>query len=230
MLPAVSSDTARAAAAAAAVMLVEPGMTIGLGSGRAVWSVIELLGQLPPDGRPRAAFASERTRELARDAGIEEVFLDGETRLALAMDGADEVGPRLGLIKGGGAALLREKIVVEAAERFVVVAETAKRVERLGEHCRLPVEVVRFGWRDTRRRVLELVPAADLRTSGRGDPVVTDEGHHLLDCEIPAGGEPGDLARTLKQTVGVVEHGLFLSMANIALLGTPEGGVERLEP
>src|SRR5205823_14733379 len=91
MLPAVSSDTARAAAAAAAVTLVEPGMTIGLGSGRAVWSVIELLGQLPPDERPRAAFASERTRELARDAGLEEGFLDGETRLALAMDGADEV-------------------------------------------------------------------------------------------------------------------------------------------
>ena len=144
MLPAVSSDAARAAAAAAAVTLVEPGMAIGLGSGRAVWKVIELLGQLPPDARPRAAFASEHTRELARDAGIEEVLLDGETRLALAVDGADEVGPRLGLIKGGGAALLREKIVVEAAERFVVVAETAKRVERLGERCRLPVEVVQF--------------------------------------------------------------------------------------
>ena len=135
-------------------------MTIGLGSGRAVWKVVELLGERPQDERPRSAFASERTRELARDAGIDEVTLDGETRLALAIDGADEVGPGLGLIKGGGAALLREKIVIEAAERFVVVAETAKRVERLGQTHPLPVEVVRFGWRDTRRRLLSLVPAA----------------------------------------------------------------------
>jgi ribose 5-phosphate isomerase A len=230
MLRAVSSDAARAAAAAAAVELVEPGMTIGLGSGRAVWKVIELLGGLPPEARPRAAFASERTRELARAAGIEEQPIDGETRLALAIDGADEVGPRLGLIKGGGAALLREKIVVEAAERFVVVAETAKQVERLGERCRLPVEIVRFGWRDTRRRVLGLVPAGDLRETERGDPVVTDEGHYLVDCEIPADRDPEELAAAIKETVGVVEHGLFLGLASLALLGTPDGGVERVEP
>jgi ribose 5-phosphate isomerase A len=225
----VSIDPARAAAAAAAVELIQPGMTIGLGSGRAVWHVIELLGERPAEGRPRAVFASERTRELARDAGIEEATLDGETRLDLAIDGADEVGRGLGLIKGGGAALLREKIVIEAAERFVVVAETAKLVDRLGERCRLPVEVVRFGWRDTRRRLLDIVPAAELRTSGRGDPLVTEEGHHLLDCEVPAEGDPEQLAHALKETVGVVEHGLFIGMASLALLGTPEGGVERLE-
>ncbi|MFL5885268.1 MAG: ribose-5-phosphate isomerase RpiA [Thermoleophilaceae bacterium] len=225
----MSADPARAAAAAAAVELIEPGMTIGLGSGRAVWRVIELLGARPATDRPRAAFASDRTRELAREAGIEEVALDGETRLDLAIDGADEVGPRLGLIKGGGAALLREKIVIEAAERFVVVAETAKRVERLGESCRLPVEVVRFGWRDTRRRLLGLVPSAELRTADRGEPIVTDEGHHLLDCEILADVEPEQLATAIKSTVGVVEHGLFLGMASVALLGTPEGEVERLD-
>lgn len=201
-------------------------MTIGLGSGRAVWKVIELL-----PGRPvRAAFASDRTRELAVEAGIEEVRLDGRTRLDLAIDGADEIGPDLGLIKGGGAALLREKIVVEAAERFVVVAEAAKRVVRLGATRDLPVEVVRFGWRDTRRRLLDgLVPRADLRTGDREEPAVTDEGHHILDCEIPAGADPGVLARELKATVGVVEHGLFLGMADLALLGTADGGVERLE-
>src|SRR5204863_6715437 len=132
---------------------------------------------------------------------IHEVVLDGETTLDMAIDGADEVGPGLGLIKGGGAALLREKIVIEAAARFVVVAETAKRVERLGQTHRLPVEVVRFGWRDTRRRLLSLVPAADLRSGDRGDPVVTDEGHHLLDCEVPAEGDLGELARELKSTV-----------------------------
>jgi ribose 5-phosphate isomerase A len=230
MLRAVSSDTARAAAAARAAELVEPGMTIGLGSGRAVWKVVELLGQRPPGERPRAAFASERTRELALAAGIEEVVLDGATGLELAIDGADEVGPDLGLIKGGGAALLREKIVIEAARRFVVVAETAKQVERLGQTHRLPVEVVRFGWRDTRRRLLELVPSADLRTGDRDEPVVTDEGHHILDCEIPAEGDLEDLARAIKATVGVVEHGLFLGMASQALLGTPDGDCLVLSP
>src|SRR3954471_1409904 len=159
---------ARDAAAAAALERVEPGSAIGLGSGRAVWRVIELIaerfGERPPI---RAAFASERTRERAEAVGIEAVELDGSTRLAVAIDGADEVDPDLGLIKGGGAALLREKIVVSAAERFVVVAETRKRVERLGEPRALPVEVVRFGWRDTRRRLLDVLPGAALRSGER---------------------------------------------------------------
>jgi ribose 5-phosphate isomerase A len=222
----VADDTARAAAAAAAAELIEPGTTIGLGSGRAVWKVIEQL----KGSAARAVFASERTRELALAAGIEEAHLDGDTRLDLAIDGADEVDPQVGLIKGGGAALLREKIVIAAADRFVVVAETAKLVDRLGATRPLPVEVVRFGWRDTRRRLLEqLVPGAELRGDDRGEPVVTDEGHYLLDCEIPEGTDVNELARALKASVGVVEHGLFLGMADLALLGTPEGGVERLE-
>src|SRR3954467_15112593 len=153
-------ETGRAREAAARVALerIEPGMTIGLGSGRAVWRLIELIGERWPDGTApvRSAFASNRTRELAAAAGIEAVELDGTTRLDLAIDGADEVDPQLGLIKGGGAALLREKIVVSASERFVVVAETKKQVDRLGQTRGLPVEVVRFGWRDTRRRLLEL--------------------------------------------------------------------------
>ena len=230
MLPAVTNDAARARAAAAAAELIEPRMTIGLGSGRAVWKVIELLGRRAPDDRPRAAFASERTRELAREAGLGEMALDGSTVLELAIDGADEVGPGLGLIKGGGAALLREKIVIEAARRFVVVAETGKLVERLGQTHALPVEVVRFGWQDTRRRLLEVLPSAELRRGERGDPVVTDEGHHLLDCALPADPPPEELAPRIKATVGVVEHGLFLGYASLALLGTPDGAVERVEP
>src|ERR671923_1971260 len=158
---------ARAAAAAAAVQLVEPGMTIGLGSGRAVWKVVELLGAR--EG-VRAAMASERTAELARTAGIELVELDGSVELDLALDGADELDAELRLIKGGGGALLREKIVISAARRFVVVAETPKRVERLGEHFRLPVEVVRFAWRDTRRRLARLLPDSELRPGQGGDP------------------------------------------------------------
>jgi ribose 5-phosphate isomerase A len=217
---------AREAAARAVVERLEEGMTIGLGSGRAVWRAIELIAERWP-GRPpiRSAFASERTRDLAAAVGIEAVELDGSLTLDLAVDGADEIDPQLGLIKGGGAALLREKIVVTAAARFVVVAETGKRVSRLGETFRLPVEVVRFGWGDTRRRLLDLLPEADLRIA-RHAPVLTDEQHYLLDCRLPVEGDLAALGDALKATVGVVEHGLFLGLASEALLGTPEGEVE----
>lgn len=201
-------------------------MTIGLGSGRAVWAVLELLR----DRGIRAAAASTRTEELLREAGIEVVDLDGSVRLALAIDGADEVDPELGLIKGGGAAMLREKLVVSAAERFVVVAEASKKVARLGATRRLPVEVVRFAWRDTQRRLLALVPDAELRLDERGDVVVTDEGHYILDCELPGAGDLAELGAAVKAEVGVVEHGLFIGMSSLALLGNDDGSVEQVSP
>ncbi len=229
MLSAVAdpSDTARAAAAEAAARLVEPGMTVGLGSGRAVWKLVERLADRA--GAFRAVTASNRTQELAASLGIEVIELDGSIELDLALDGADEVDPQLRLIKGGGGALLREKIVISAARRFVVVAETPKRVGRLGEHFRLPVEVVRFAWRDTRRRLAPLLPDSELRAGSDGEPYVTDEGHFILDCALDAGSEPDMLDGALKRVTGVVEHGLFLGMADRALLGRPEGGVEVLE-
>jgi len=220
-------SAARSAAAAAAVELVKPGMTIGLGSGRAIFRLIELLAER---GQPvRTATASSRSEGLARDAGLEVVQLDGTIELDLALDGADEVDPSLRLIKGGGGALLREKIVVSAARRFVVVAETHKKVERLGETFRLPVELVRFAWRDTRRRVAELLPDTELRLREDGESYVTDEGHFLIDCALPVEADLDALGRDLKQIPGVVEHGLFIGMAERALLGRPDGGVEVLE-
>jgi ribose 5-phosphate isomerase A len=223
------ATVARAAAAAAAVELVEAGMTIGLGSGRALWKVVELLGER--GSSVRAVVASSRTDELARAAGFDVVELDGTVFPDLALDGADEVDPSLRLIKGGGGALLREKIVISAARRFVVVAEASKRVERLGESFRLPVEVVRFGWRDTRRRLAALVPDASLRLREDGEAYVTDEGHLILDCTLPGpgGADPEALAREVKQVPGVVEHGLFAGLAERALLGRPDGSVDVLE-
>ena len=137
-------------------------MRLGLGSGRAVWRVVELLGER--GFRGPAVVASDRTDARARDAGIEVIELDGSIELDLALDGADEVDPQLRLIKGGGGALLREKIVIAASRRFVAIAETAKKVERLGEGFRLPVEVVQFAWEDTRRRLAPLLP--DARAAG----------------------------------------------------------------
>jgi ribose 5-phosphate isomerase A len=225
--PSDPDDAARTAAAAAATELVEPGMTIGLGSGRAVWKVVDALAAR---GEPvRTATASSRTDELARRAGFEVVELDGTVVLDLALDGADEVDPELRLIKGGGGALLREKIVVSAARRFVVVAETPKKVDRLGEHFRLPVEVVRFAWRDTRRRLAQLLPDPELRLRDDGESYVTDEGHFILDCPLPADADVDALDGAVKQVPGVVEHGLFIGLAERALLGRPDGGVEVLE-
>jgi ribose 5-phosphate isomerase A len=219
---------AREAAATVAAELVTPGSTIGLGSGRAVWATI---AHLKPG--TRAVVASERTREIALEAGIEVLELDGTFELDLALDGADEIDDWLGCIKGGGGALLREKIVISAARSFVVVAEASKKVERLGQGFRLPVEVVKFGWQDTQRRVARLLPESELRRSEDGSgSYVTDEGHYILDAEIPPSLDPAgvaELAISLNCVPGVVEHGLFLDMADVALLGRDDGTVERLE-
>ena len=212
-------DAARAAAVAEAAVLVDPAMALGLGSGRAVFALAQLLGTRHPG--MRVAVASDRTAEIARAAGLDVRDPDELGRLDLALDGADEIDPALNLLKGGGAALLREKLLVEQADRFVCCAERAKLVTRLGERVPLPVEVVSFGWRATRARLLELVPSAELRR----EPARTDEGHRILDCALPATGDLGELARALKLVTGVVEHGLFLGLAESVILGSDDGSV-----
>ena len=212
-------DAARGAAVAEAAALVDPAMALGLGSGRAVFALAELIGARHPG--MRVAVASDRTAEVARAARLDVRDPDELGRLDLVLDGADEIDPALNLLKGGGAALLREKLLVEQADRFVVVAERSKLVARLGERMPLPVEVVAFGWRETRARLLELVPSAELRR----EPARTDEGHRILDCAIPAELDLGVLASALKLVTGVVEHGLFLGLAERAILGSDDGSV-----
>jgi len=230
VVPPEPSDAARAAAARAAAALVERGSTIGLGSGRAVWAVTELLGERLDELAPlRVVVGSSRTNYFARKAGLETIELDGSFRLTLAIDGADEIDPQLGLLKGGGGALLREKIIVAAADRFVVVAEAPKKVERLGATMGIPVEVVRFGWRDTRARLLRLLESAEIRRDEDGSIYETDEGHYIVDCAPHPTGSMEDLAAAICAMPGVVEHGLFLTEADLVLLGEPDGGVERLE-
>jgi ribose 5-phosphate isomerase A len=221
---------ARAGAAQAAAELVEPEMVIGLGSGRAVWAAMEAIGARWPRKPPiQAVVASDATYALAQTAGIDVIQPDGSFELDLAIDGADEIDPMLRLLKGGGGALLREKIVAAAAKRFVVVAESTKLVDRLGERFRLPVEVVRFGWRDTRRRLEALLPDSEWRRVG-DEPFITDEFHYILDCAIPENADIEMLDQAVKLLPGVVEHGLFLGMAERALVGEPDGGVRELTP
>lgn len=220
-------DPARTAAVTAALGHVEDGMTLGLGSGRAVWALVDALAQRPPTTGPlRVVPASSATEARARQAGFDVLGLDGRTRLDLAIDGADEITPDLTLIKGHGAALLREKLVVGAAARFLVVAEEPKLVDRLGQRARLPVEVVRFGWADTGNRLSELLGDVRLRLAADGTPVVTDEGHYLLDGVVDPTADPVALDGQIKCTLGVVDHGLFVGQADQVLIGRPDGSVE----
>lgn len=222
-------DPAREAAARAVVEEIDAGTVIALGSGRAVWRAIEVMSERWPDGIPvQVIVASSLTHERAVAAGLEVLELDGTVAPVLAIDGADELTADLALIKGGGGALLREKIVVASASRFVVVAETPKLVERLGQGFPLPVEVVRFAWQDTARRLEAILPDGRRRETS-GEPFVTDEGHYILDCPVPERTDPEELAAELSMVPGVVEHGLFIGMAEKAYLGTPEGGVQILE-
>lgn len=221
-------DPARAAAAAAAAERVQPGPTVGLGSGRAVWATMELLARRADLAGLRVVAASTTTERLAaRDYGFTVVAFDGDVRPALYIDGADEVGPDRSLLKGHGAALLREKLIAVASDRFVVVAEAAKRVKRLGAQRTLPVEVVRFGCSDIRRRLRASFTEVSLRVDD-GEPVRTDEGHLLLEITLPDDVDAATVADRLDGTVGVVEHGLFLGLADEVLLGHPDGTVEVL--
>jgi len=213
-----------------AVEFVEDGMAVGLGTGTTAYWAVERLGQRVRAGlRVRCVPTSRRTEEQARALGIPLVGLGEVTELDIAIDGADEIGPGLALIKGGGGALLREKLVASAARRFVVAADASKRVEVLGRFP-LPVEVVPFAWELTARRVGSVVnvePA--LRREPGGEPYVTDNGNFILDCRCGRIPDPERTGRELKALVGVVESGLFVRMADAAVVATDEA-VEILRP
>lgn len=217
-------EAQKRAAAARAAALIEDRMLLGVGSGSTVAYFIEELGKLVARGmRLRCVSSSERSAAQLSAAGVE-VLDHHDARLQLCVDGADEVGPGLALIKGGGGALLREKLVALAAERFVVIADETKLVPALGHHA-LPVEVVRFLWSDTARRLSAVGLTWELR-GGEAAPFVTDEGHYILDTHVGGDGlirEPAALAREVSQVVGVVEHGLFLDMAGACLVAKADG-------
>ncbi|MEA2178178.1 MAG: ribose 5-phosphate isomerase [Solirubrobacteraceae bacterium] len=222
-------DLARAAAAEVAAGWVRAESTIGLGSGRGVRAVIAALGMRWPDGVPvRAVVASRSSDAAAREVGIEVLSLSSAPALELVIDGADEIDPDLQLLKGGGGALLHEKILADAGGGLVVVAEAVKHVARLGLRHPLPVEVVRFGWEITERRVGELLGPPTLRADAGGEPFVTEEGHLLLDAPLGPVDDLQATAAALSAIPGVVEHGLFLDTARAVVLGNADGTAEVL--
>lgn len=229
-----TEDAFKHQAAEAALKHVADGMKLGLGTGSTAAWFVKLLGaRIKDEGlKLRCAATSASTAALAFDVGIAVEELDALGRLDLAVDGADEIGPDLALIKGGGAALLREKIVESEADQFIVIADETKVVDAIGAFA-LPVEIVRFAHGTTQRVVAEVMAdlglrgTVSLRVRG-GEALVTDNGNYILDCACGMITDPGILADALSQIPGVVEHGLFLDMATLAYVAGP-GGVRRIE-
>jgi ribose 5-phosphate isomerase A len=213
-------------ASAGALEFVRPGMRLGLGSGSTAKAFVDLLGARVRDGLDIVGVpTSEATRAQAESLGIRLTTLDETPELDLTIDGADEIGPDLALIKGGGGALLREKIVAAASARMVVIADGSKVVPVLGAFP-LPIEVVPFGLGATRRAVEKAVGAGvavTLRKGKDGLAFVTDGGHFILDAACQRIADPPSLAARLAGIPGVVEHGLFIGLAQAAVIAGPQG-------
>ena len=230
----MTADQWKQQAAERALTLVQDGMTLGLGSGSTAARFVDLVGRRVKEGmKLRCVPTSEATKAQAEGLGITLISLDDQPFLDLTVDGADELDEELRLIKGGGGALLREKIVATASGRMVVIADESKRVATLGKFP-VPVEVVRFGLAATRNMMEVLASDAGcvgdikLRLKGDGQPFVTDSGNFILDCAFGRIEEPEALDEALKLIPGVVESGLFLGIADAAIIAGP-GGVVVLE-
>lgn len=226
-------DKAKFVAAKRSVDFVEDGMRVGLGTGSTAAWMVRCLGELVRnDGlKITGVPTSTRTAELARDVGIEVVSLDEAKWLDLTIDGADEFDGDLNLIKGGGGALLQEKIVATASDQMIVIADIGKEVENLGAFP-LPVEVIPFGWQTTQALIEEMLISMDvlgrnstLRMNGSA-PFVTDEGNFILDLHVNRIGQPRQLAMVLNQMPGVVENGLFIDICDSVIVGYGDGRVE----
>ncbi|MEM8793463.1 MAG: ribose-5-phosphate isomerase RpiA [Pseudomonadota bacterium] len=223
------SDTAKRAAALAALEHVKPGMVLGLGTGSTAAFMVDGLGRLVAEGLEVTGVpTSSKTAEQAKALGIPLTTLEGAGRLDLTIDGADEFDPDLNLIKGAGGALLQEKIVACASDRMIVISDASKEVATLGAFP-LSVEVVRFGWQSTERHIAKLLSSADvdgrdIKRRMAGDaPLVTDEGHFIVDLHLERIGDPPTLDRALNALPGVVETGLFCGIASEVIVGLPSG-------
>ena len=217
-------------AADAAAEYVKDGQIVGLGTGSTFRYVVAKLAERIKKGlRIRGVATSLETARLAKEAGIPLLADDAEWVVDLALDGADQVDPRLNVIKGGGGALLKEKIVAAAATRFVVVVDETKRVPVLGGSFPLPVEVVPFGWRTLAKRLERF----DCRVAPRmkdGALFVTEAGHYILDLWFPKIDDPARLEAELEKTPGVICTGLFVGRADLAVVATQQGIVTLTRP
>lgn len=230
-----TQDELKRQAAREAVALVEPGMTLGLGTGSTARRVLEAIAERRERGELDGILGvptSSDTKDYARQLGIPLASLDETFHLDMTLDGADEVDPALQLIKGLGGALLWEKIVAAATDRLVIVVDQTKLVDTLATRSPLPVEVVSFGWRTLIEPIQTLGAEPVLRQNQDGDAFITDGGHFILDCTFSGGiTDPYEVEAALHAFPGVVETGLFLGMAETVVVGTEKGPrILRREP
>jgi ribose 5-phosphate isomerase A len=226
-----TSDLEKTAAARASLRFVRDGMTLGLGTGSTAAHAVRFLGEQVRAGlKIRGIPTSVHTQELAASLGIPLTTLDEFQQtdfqgIDVDIDGADEFDPQLHLIKGGGGALLREKIIASASRQVVIIADSSKQVAVLGKFP-LPVEVIPFAQPLVAKRITALGATVNLRKDAKENPFITDEGHHILDCSFGQIPDPPALARKLSDMPGVVEHGLFIDLATVVLCAKGENVTE----
>jgi ribose 5-phosphate isomerase A len=224
----MTAEDEKRIAGEAAVEFVKDGMAVGLGTGSTVRYFIQRLGQVAHEGATIIGVpTSMQAERMALQAGIKVGTLEDHPELDLTVDGADEVDPKLDLIKGLGGALFREKIVAKASKRFVVVVDSSKVVANLGEKTPVPVEVHVFGWKATMGWLSDLDCRPTLRKSGM-NPYMTDNGNFIVDCSFESIPDPAALEVTINNIPGAVQNGIFAGMADLVIIGRA-GGVERLE-
>mgnify|MGYP001401246579 CR=1 FL=1 len=217
-------DGLKKAAALRAVEFVRDGMVVGLGTGSTAKHMVIALGEQVRTGvKLRGVPTSQETAKLAREAGIP--LLDSENRweIDVAIDGADQVDPAFNLIKGGGGALLKEKIVAASAKQFIVMVDHTKQVPVLGGSFPLPIEVVSFGWGSTAREIEALTKSRVVLREQNGTPFRTEAGNLIVDVHIDRITQPGELETALNLIPGVVETGLFVGRTNVLIVSTPQG-------
>ncbi len=226
-----AGERAKKASAQRALRYIESGMRVGLGTGSTAAWLVKLLGERTREGgfEITCVPTSSRTADLARECGLKITTLDEAGWLDLTIDGADEFDPDLNLIKGGGGALLQEKIVATASDKMIVITDPSKEVPQLGAFP-LPVEIIKFGWKTTKAIVEEMLESADVAGRqatlrlNRDEPFVTDEGHYIIDLHLRRIGEPAKLSALLNRIPGVVENGIFVNIADVIVIGLEDGG------
>jgi ribose 5-phosphate isomerase A len=222
----MANDQEKEAAARASLRFVKNGQVVGLGTGSTAAYFIQLLGEQVKNGlKIRGIPSSDRSREQATGLGIPLTTLDECQEIDVTVDGADEVDPQLRLIKGGGGALLREKIVASATKYYVIITDATKRVPVLGKFP-LPVEVIKFAQAVVRKKIEALGAAVEMRSGTDGKPYLTDENNYILDCRFGQIRDADGLARQLSDMPGVVEHGLFIGMASVVLVANGSEVIE----
>jgi ribose 5-phosphate isomerase A len=222
----MANEREKEAAGRAAAELVRDGDVVGLGTGSTAYFAVVALGERVKAGLKMVGIpTSVKTADLARSIGIKLTTLDEHPAIDIDIDGADEIGPKLYLIKGGGGALLREKVIASASKKMIVIADSGKIVPVLGKFP-LPIEVISFARAVVEKKIVSLGASAKLRTKPDGSTYITDNGNWILDCSFGKIADPPALALALSQIPGIVEHGLFIGLAAYALVGR-DGRVEQ---